>query len=396
MVLLGNARTSVSRDRNQTRRKLGGLLWAVAALDAATVTAAVLLAWSLRLNFDVWTADIDPDQALSATVGPWIIVAWMTLLAAQGAYSLRSFGTGNEEFKTVYLASVITAGVVGMVSYLLNLQLSRGFVLLTFFIGIPLLLVERYVARKVLHRLRVRGKLLHRVVAVGGPTAVRELVEVLRRERYAGYEIVGACVPVGIPADEDEMTVPHLGAVADAHRVCDEVGADTVLVARGGYASSSDLRQIAWDLEGTDIDLVVVPSLTDVAGPRIHMRPVAGLPLLHVEDPQVDEAGGFSKRVFDVVGSLFGILLISPILVVVAAAGEARGRRTDLLPPDPGSAGTAREFGMLQVPVDAPDAAERATRSSTVADESEGVLFKIEKDPRITRIGRFIRTILHR
>ena len=79
----------------------------------------------------------------------------------------------------------------------------------------------------------------------------------VRRERYAGYEIVGACVPRGIPVDEGDMKVPHLGTVGDTRRVCDEVGADTVLVARGGYSSSADLRSIAWDLEGSDIDLVV-------------------------------------------------------------------------------------------------------------------------------------------
>jgi len=391
VALLGGVRDQESRVRpgGRTRRLIGRALWLVFLLDLLVLVAAVLLAWDLRMNLDVWTADLDADMPLSATVGPWIILVWMVLLAAHSAYSPRLFGAGNEEFRTVFTASVVTAGSVGMVSYLLQLDLSRGFVLLVFFLGIPMLLVERYAARKMLHRVRVRGHLLHRVVAVGGPSAVRELVEVLRRERYAGYEIVGACVPRGIPVDEGDMKVPHLGTVGDTRRVCDEVGADTVLVARGGYSSSADLRSIAWDLEGSDIDLVVVPSLTDVAGPRIHMRPVAGLPLLHVEDPQIDEASGFSKRVFDIVGSLGGLLLISPLLIVVAALVKLEdGGPVFFRQPRIGRDGV--EFGMLKFRSMVPDAAERRHEIEHL-NESDGVLFKIKNDPRVTRVGKHLR-----
>ncbi|GAB2736877.1 sugar transferase [Nocardioides pakistanensis] len=376
-------------DRNRTRRHLARMLVLVAVADLLVITAAILWAWELRLNLDVWAADIDPDQRLSETVGPWIGLLWLVVLAAQGSYSERVFGAGQEEFKLVSLASVITAGGVGMISYLLNSDLSRGFVLLTFFLGTPMLLAERYLVRKVLHRLRVHGKVLHRVVAVGGPAAIGELVEVLHREQYVGYVIVGGCVPQGIPVDEAQMGVPHLGAVSDARRVCDEVGADTVLVARGGYASSADLRRIAWDLEGSDIDLVVVPSLTDVAGPRIHMRPVAGLPLLHVDGPQSDAAGGASKRLFDFLGALLGVVAISPLLLVVALLIKLedggpvfyRQKRVGL----DGDLFECLKFRSMHVNADALEEKLRAEA------EHEGALWKMEQDPRITRIGRFIR-----
>jgi hypothetical protein len=65
-----------------------------------------------------------------------------------------------------------------------------------------------------------------------------------------------------------------------------------------------------WSQSGA---LVVVPSLTDIAGPRIHMRPIAGLPLLHIEGPQADEAGGLDKRPFDIVGSLALLVLTAPL-----------------------------------------------------------------------------------
>jgi exopolysaccharide biosynthesis polyprenyl glycosylphosphotransferase len=390
VVVLGGAqRQRASADRDRTRRQIGALLLLTAIVDLVVISAAILLAWDLRLNLDVWTSDVDAELPLTATVGPWILLIWMTLLFTQGSYSARVFGAGSDEYKLVYLASIVTAGTVGMISYLLQLDLSRGFVVLAFMLGTPMLVTGRYAVRKLLHRLRVRGRILHRVVAVGGPSAIRELADVMRRERYAGYEICGACVPRGIPVDEDEMSVPYLGEVADTRQVCEEVGADTVLVARGGYASSADLRRIAWDLEDSDIDLVVVPSLTDVAGPRIHMRPVAGLPLLHVEAPQTDEAGGLSKRLFDVVGSLVGIIAISPLLLVVALlvkledGGPIFFRQTRI-----GRDGV--EFGMMKFRSMVPDA-EKKLDEIRHLNESDGVLFKVKDDPRITRIGRFLR-----
>jgi exopolysaccharide biosynthesis polyprenyl glycosylphosphotransferase len=368
---------------------LGRILFLVAIADAVAITLAVLAAWDLRLNLDVWTSDVNPVRPLSETMGPWIVLVWLTMLALQGAYSRRVFGAGPTEFKVVYLASLITAGVVGMISFLFDLDLSRGFVLLTFVLGTPLLGAERYAVRKLLHRTRRHGQMLHRVVAVGGPSAIREINEVLKRERYVGYEICGACVPRGIPVDEDEMTVAHLGEVSDTRRVCEEVGADTVLVTRGGYSSSADLRRIAWDLEDTDIDLVVVPSLTDVAGPRIHMRPVAGLPLLHVEGPQTDEAGGLAKRLFDFGGALFGIVLISPLLLAVALLVKLEdGGPIFFRQARVGRDG--RHFWMLKFRSMVPDAEQRLQEIEHM-NESDGVLFKVKGDPRITRTGRFLR-----
>jgi exopolysaccharide biosynthesis polyprenyl glycosylphosphotransferase len=391
VAVLGGETRKQSRaaDRHRTRRRLTQALMLVALADLLVVIAAVVLAWDLRLNLDVGGPDVDPDQQLSSTVGPWIIAVWMTVMVAQGTYSTRLFGAGAEEFKLVTLASFITAGVVGMVAYLLKLDLSRGFVLLTFFLGIPMLLLERYLARKVLHRLRRSGRILHRVVAVGGPSAIAELAEVLHRERYAGYEIHGACVPRGIPVGDGELPVPHLGTVGDTRRVCDEVGADTVLVARGGYASSADLRRIAWDLEGSDIDLVVVPSLTDVAGPRIHMRPVAGLPLLHVEGPQTDEAGGAAKRLFDFFGALGGLLVTGPFLLLIALLIKIEDGGPVLFRQERvGREG--QRFGMLKFRSMVPDA-ERRLAEVEHLNEADHVLFKVKEDPRTTRIGRFIR-----
>ena len=370
-------------------RSLRVVLVLVAVADALTLLLVVRLAWESRIAFDIWSDSIDRSASLSSTAGPWIVLAWLVLLGAQGAYSIRQFGAGAEEFRAVFMASVITAGAVGMFCYLVQVPLSRGFVLLTFIYGTPLLLLERYAARKVVHGLRVRGRLVRRVLAVGGPAGVREVADVLARERYVGYHVVGACVPSEVTVVPGMLGVPVLGSIGETREICDRVGADTVLVARGGYATSDELRQIAWDLEGGDIDLVVVPSLTDIAGPRISMRPVAGLPLLHVEQPQAGEAGGWSKRSFDVMASAAFLLLLSPLMLVIALAVKLQdGGPVFFRQPRIGRDG--QPFGMVKFRSMVVDA-ERRRAEIEHRNESDGPIFKIREDPRITPLGRFIR-----
>jgi exopolysaccharide biosynthesis polyprenyl glycosylphosphotransferase len=230
---------------------------------------------------------------------------------------------------------------------------------------------------------------MHRVLAVGGPSGINEVADALRRDRYVGYEVVGACLPSGIAVEPDRYPVPVVGMVGDTRRLCDELGADTVLVARGGFDSALELRRIAWELEGSNIDLVVVPSLTDVAGPRIHMRPVAGLPLLHVEQPQAGNASGVSKRLFDLVFASAALMVLSPLLLVVAVlvklqdGGPVLFRQSRV-------GRTGQRFGMIKFRSMVMDAEERLAELAA-ANEADGVLFKMKEDPRITPVGRFLR-----
>ena len=379
---------SARADRRRLEGDIKLILSITAILDLMVIVVAIILATDTRLLVDILLPIAAGGDALIGSATPWIIVGWLTLLGLQGGYSSRHFGAGPDEFRTVVVASLLTAGATAMACYLLQSPLSRGFMVLTFLIGTPLLVLERYAVRKVVHRMRMGGRLLHRVIAVGGPSGIREVVDVLERSQYVGYKVVGACVPAGLTVD-DALPVPVLGTVADTRALCDTVGADAVLVARGGYASSQDLRTIAWDLEGSSIDLVVVPSLTDVAGPRIHMRPVAGLPLLHLEPPQASEAGGLPKRIFDVLGAMVALLLLSPVLLTMCLLVKLEDRGPVLF--------RQLRIGRQGQPFDCLKLRSMRVGAATMEaslreeDGHAGALWKKREDPRITRIGGFIR-----
>ena len=199
----GNA----GRARHQAR----SLVAAVAAADALTISSAVALASTWQSRVPLWPEALSPRETLATHPGPWMVLSWVLALAVQGGYSRPFLGTCADELRRVLIGSMLTAGSTGLFCYLVQPQLSRGFVLLGFAVGTPLLLAERCAGRRILHALRARGHLLRKAVAVGSPAGVVELVAALERARYAGYDVVGACVPGDVTLRPGSLPVPVLG-----------------------------------------------------------------------------------------------------------------------------------------------------------------------------------------
>ncbi|HSX67843.1 sugar transferase [Nocardioides sp.] len=322
-------------------------------------------------------------------VAPLIGVIWLGSLLIRGAYRRRILGAGHDEFQLVVTSTFVAAGALGATAFLADIQVSRAFVVLMFVFGLAALPVGRYALRKVVHGLRRRGALLTRVVAVCEPRALDELVTQLARTPHLGYQVVGTCVP-GLSQEADvSLAVPLFGGVDSIVEACELTGAHTVLVGGGGASTSRALRQIGWELEGRNVDLVVVPSLIDVAGPRLHMRHLAGLPLVHIEEPGVRRAGGLAKRAFDIVVASLMLVLLSPLMLAIALAVKVsdggpvffRQERT-------GRNGTT--FRMTKFRSMVVDADAKLAELSDFNDVDD-VLFKMRNDPRVTRIGRPIR-----
>ena len=310
------------------RAQFARVIAVVFLLDAVVLTAAVPLALLVKFRTGRPEAGIQWFTGYPVIDFGWLVPLWLGALVVQDAYSKRQFARGTDELKAVLKASLAAAAVASMLLYLVNYDMSRGYYLYAFLLGTGLLLLERCAVGRVVGRMRARDRLMHRVVAVGGPDEITALHAVLAKRPDLGYEIVGACLPPG----RYDVPVPVLGTPDDAVALCAQHGADTLLVASGAQTCSADLHRIGWQLEDTDIDLIVVPSLIDVAGPRIHMRPVSGLPFLHVEPPQVARAMKWGKALFDRVGAL--VLLVAALPAVPGRRGghQAGERRPGVLP----------------------------------------------------------------
>jgi exopolysaccharide biosynthesis polyprenyl glycosylphosphotransferase len=348
-------------------------------LDFLSVFAGALVGYVLRFS-----------GAAASSATPYIVLTiflpflWLLNLRFCGAYERSLIGVGSEEFHRVFNAGFVLISSVAIFAYAAQIDVARSYVILALPFATLLNLASRYALRKRLHKARSQGRCMRRVIAVGHRTAVAELIQQLRREPYHGMVVVGVCVPEGVDAVEG---APVYGGFGDAAMALALADADTVAVLACPELDGTALRRLAWQLEPTGADLVVAPALMDVAGPRISIRPVAGLPLLHVDHPQLAGGGQLLKSLFDRGMAVLALLLLSPVLAGMAVAirlggdGPALFRQTRI-----GKDG--RPFVVLKFRTMVLNAEE--LRTGLVADTT-GVLFKIKNDPRITRVGRFLR-----
>jgi exopolysaccharide biosynthesis polyprenyl glycosylphosphotransferase len=317
-------------------------------------------------------------------------VAWVVMLVATRTYDARVLGVGGDEYRRGARASVYFWGLVAIGSYMTQFELSRFILVLAFTIGTFLLLLGRWSARKVLHRARRRSTAWsHRVLAVGGREEVDALVAELEREPYAGLKVVGACMPPGDAAMG--ASVPVVGSLTSVPEAVARLGVDTVAVTASRGLTGGVLRRLGWDLEGAGVDLVVAPALTDIAGPRVHVRPVSGLQLLYVEQPEFTGPTWAMKEAFDRILATVALAVLAPVMALIAVAVR-------LTSPGPvifrqvrvgrgGDVFTVYKFRTMVVD------AERHLEALWELSEGNDVLFKLKDDPRVTRVGRFLRRI---
>jgi exopolysaccharide biosynthesis polyprenyl glycosylphosphotransferase len=373
--------------RTPLQRRIRQMLIGIFLMDAGVLFITSCVAWLYQRKIDDLWYEAPYLYHWLPLLGPGMIVLWLLMLVVFGAYRVRNYGAGFEEFRAIAVASLVTFGVACMLGFLAAHHPTRGYPILFFLLGTPLLVLARYVDRRTLHVARAQGRLSIKMIALGSSQAVRELVEVLGRAPWMGYQVVGMCVPRGQQAED--VGVPVLGDIDDVRRLAIELGVDGVIVAGGSYSSAADLRRLGWELQGLELDMLVVPSLTDIAGPRVHMRHVAGLPFVQVEEPQSDRAGGWAKRTFDlgVAGGL--VVVLSPLLLLVAFLIRLQDGGPVLYRQRRVGANGA-EFEMIKFRSMVVDAEARLAEVAH-ANEHDGVLFKIREDPRITRVGGFIR-----
>ncbi|MGA4729541.1 sugar transferase [Micromonospora taraxaci] len=357
-------------------------------LDTTIIIIALLIGYVTRFGDDEPTGSEVPY----VLVAPGLVLAWLISLKALGCYNDRVIGYGADEYRRVSTASLRLAGAIAIVGYIADVGVSRGFLGLTFAVGIVGLEMARFAARKRLHRARSVGAGWSRKVLVVGDTAhVLELVHTLRREPYAGYQVVGACIPDALlaPVAQRLGDVPVVGSFRGIPEAATAIGADTVAVTASGELTATRLRRLGWQLEGTGIDLVVAPALTDVAGPRIHTRPVAGLPLIHVEAPEFRGSRKLVKGLVDRSASSLALALLLPLIAFVALAIKLDSRGPVLFRQVRVGRG-GQEFDVFKFRTMVVNA-DAMLAELTARNETDGLMFKMRQDPRVTRVGRLLR-----
>lgn len=374
-----------TRERALLRRRL-------VTTDAVAVTVGVAAAYVVRFDVTGATTVAGDFAPTYLSVSLVLAVAWMAALALTHSRDHRLMGTGLAEYGRVFAASWRLFALVAVVAYLLKMDVGRGYLGFAFPLGLTFLLATRFLWRRRLHRARAAGRFQSGMVVIGHPDKVARLVDELGRTSEAGYTVVGACVPrEEMPVDGRVAGVPVLGSIDDAAAIASEVGASAVAVAGSDAITAEVVHALGWDLEGKNIDLVLTVALTDVAGPRVILQPIAGLPLMYVDEARFTGGKYVAKSLLDYVGAALAVLVLSPLLVVVALLVVTTSRGPVFYTQERvGRDG--RGFRMVKFRSMVVDAHDRLAEV-LAAEGSDGVAlyYKPRNDPRVTRVGAVLR-----
>jgi exopolysaccharide biosynthesis polyprenyl glycosylphosphotransferase len=354
----------------------------IAMADALCAAVAGFIGYTLRFG---------TGGAAGGHADLWLMVllpfVWGFAMLVARTYEKRYLWLGPEEFRRIFFASALLLASVGTVSWAFRLEVARGFVVIALPLTTALTLFQRFGHRKWVHRQRRNGRFLQSAVLVGHRNGVAALHAQMEREPHQGYRVIGCCVP-----HVQEDVVHGLPVLGDLDEVVDVVRrhqADTVAVLPSAELEGAALRHLGWDLEKTSAELLLAPAVTEIAGPRVSIRPVCGLPLLHVERPELRGLRRLVKGVVDRSGAAVLAVLMLPLLVGVSLAVKLtstgpvffRQQRVGC---------NGRVFWMLKFRTMAVDA-DRVAQGLHERSDGNGVLFKLRVDPRVTRVGRVLR-----
>ncbi|KLI08579.1 hypothetical protein ACT17_07305 [Mycolicibacterium conceptionense] len=356
--------------------------------DAFVVAAVVALAQTLRFGSMTGesVAYTNVDYAFVSAV---IFAAWLVALTFQRSRAVQVLGHGVEEYRRVWTATLAVFAIVAVISAMFRFDIARGYLALALPLGLVALTFNRMMSRRYVAARRRDGAFVNAVLAVGHLSSVRALVSSLARHPQDGYRVVGVCVPGGdgvqIPAVDGIPTYQHHGDIVGT---VIQSGADTVALT-SGHLSPDEIRDLSWQLEKLDVDLVVSSGIAGVAGPRLMVRPVGGLPLIHVDKPQYEGAKQFRKRAFDVCFATSALVVAAPVMLAAALAIKLTSRGPVLYKAERiGLDGVP--FMMLKFRSMVVDADQRLPELAG-RDDGNGVLFKMRRDPRVTPVGRLLR-----
>lgn len=353
------------------------------ATDALAGVAAVIAAASMPRG-------VHPDAiAQWLLLGAVGLVGWPLWVAVSHGYHRQQVGIGGTEV----LAVVRALAVVIIIAALPTAWFGFDEVLGSAAVAAPAAAIAsvtvRIGSRQHLRKSQRSGGNLRRIIMVGSPEAVQELCAAVERERSMGMRVAGVCVPASELKRAREMGLPVAGDVDHVASIASELNCHAVAVTGTDALRPTFIRNLAWSLEGVDAELLVHPGLVDVARPRMHIRAYSGTPMLQIEQPHFDGFTRRIKRAMDIVLTGFGLLVISPLLVMIALIikiddrGPVVFKQTRI-----GIDG--KPFTMLKFRSMCTDA-EAKLAALKAQNEGAGLLFKIENDPRITRVGRVLR-----
>ncbi len=313
----------------------------------------------------------------------WTVVTGVLFVAAgtlTHLYQARFTELQGEEIRRIAGAAALTGTTLVTVGWALAIEIERSWLVAATIAAALAVTAERQVARAAFRSARRRGLLLREVAIIGRNGEAAALRRVLDDDPTAGYRVAAVIDPG--PGGDPMVVAEHLVAETLAS------GSTTALVAASAMDTDLSTRLLR-RLAEAGVHVEMTSTLRDVDHRRLRVRPIGPFPVMYVEPVVRNGWRATAKRSFDVLGAGLGLLLLSPVIALVAVAvrldspgpvfyGQTRVGRGN------------RPFRIWKFRTMVTNADELLEELAEL-NQADGPLFKIDHDPRITRVGRFLR-----
>ena len=395
--------TEQSIFRSIRRRPLWRYLY-VAALVAVDVLV-MLLSLVICFAFNPGAYDtVTRAMPIWAFLLAYCVIG-LLCLAFAGAYHRHVMAEGYELYTKLINAAIFTIVLASCVAFMLNLQLPRTALIIAPLVGLVCELVARWMMRCLLHHHRRRGECKYTTVIVGSSEGINRTLRLMRRNSALGYMPVAVCPIAPDPSVDDAYVVtnfvpdPNIEG-ADKLRVLsfgsrfartiERMGVQEVYIADVLSRDSKLLHAMSLAVESLGIELAISVSLADIGGHRLHLRNSAEQQVLIASLPQYRTTTYVIKRIIDIVLSAVALVISSPIMLGVAIAiklddgGPVLFKQTRV-----GIHG--KPFTMYKFRSMVTNAEEIKAKLAAESGQTDRFIFKLKDDPRITKVGKFIR-----
>ena len=330
---------------------------------------------------------------------------WLLCLAFAGTYHRHVMADGYELYAKIINASLLTIISYCSLAFIFKLALPRTALIIAPVIAFFLDIIARWQMRQALHRHRSKGSCKYRMVVIGSSDGINKALQTMRNCMNWGYEPVAVCPIEADPASKDAYVVTSYTPDANIEgssklkvipfnsafpRICESLGVQEVYVADVLSRDSEMLHGLSLAVESLGMELALAVSLADVSGHRLYLRNTTEQPVLLASLPQYTGAANVIKRLLDIIGSLCALIISSPILLGVAIAiklddgGPVFFSQTRI-----GLHG--KPFKMYKFRSMVTNAEELKKKLAEETGQEDRFIFKMKDDPRITKVGHFIR-----
>ncbi len=394
MVEHGSTLASVKR-RNRLLASIKRRWVLIAGLvitDALLINIAFAIAYWIRYDLQ-WLRAVDPAYVVPFTVYiPFALILTAVLILAyrrQGLYNLRQGVSWFDE-----LTGIVNGTTTGIVIMVVLVFISRPTFysrLIFFYAGaliVVLLSLSRLVKNIWLGHLRRRGIGVARAVIVGAGEVGRTVMRTMVAHPDLGYEIVGFVDDDPAKGTTDIGRFKGLGSLDNLAVLVQDEAIDEVIITLP-WQYHRKIMAIMAQCERENVRARIVPDLFQMTLSRMSINEMAGIPLIGVKQVRVSPLTRFLKRTVDVVFSLSVLILTAPLMGLIALAikmdspGPVLFRQNRV-----GQGGrpfTLYKFRSMTI------GAEDQIDLLRDLNEADGPIFKMKDDPRVTRVGRWLR-----